>query len=461
MSSTVTNYVQPITQPLEGLHNAFTQMASQHRSMNERLRSHKNDLLSNSFAFQGRGAGAFGSLVDYYLNTSEKHMQAFDDAAGAVQTCHSTITSASSSADGAGLNQGLTNHVLSQVSHNDIIQRGSDPIQAVINDMQRTLSDMASSAGGIFGNLIHFHFGAAFDDFMHEGSDIKRMAGDMMGLLQDVGRVLGQWATSIYDAIQKCLPTIRSIAQNVINFLGTHWSMITNAISLAGLIKKFKDITDKAGPYLAFLGPVLNLLDGTDNTPAKFFGDLNGTVLGLVDGVGEVSLVFGAVSDGLQLLGSAQQYVIAPLIAGNNPTLEKEISEAGAALNKDAQGIDLGSTLTDIGNAAYDLNAFDEKGIGQFIQNPGEFISHPQMFAQTFTEANPGAALNDLKKAGGDAAGSLVSTFESGGDIAAIGIDDYDAAHGNQAGVASNNQFLEQQWRPGIDSFKQWLSSVI
>lgn len=219
MSSTVTNYIQPLTQPLEGLYTSFTQLASQHRDMDDRLRSHKDDLLSGStFTFQGSGADAFASLVNYYLDTSEKHMQAFDDASGAVQTCHSTITTASNNADAAGLHEGLTTHVLSQVSHNDIVQRGSDPIQAVINDMHRTVNDMGGSAGDTFNSLLHFHFGNAFDDLLKEGGDAKQLTGDLMNLLQDTGRVLGQWASSIFDAVQKCHLSIQSTFMNVPNW---------------------------------------------------------------------------------------------------------------------------------------------------------------------------------------------------------------------------------------------------
>jgi hypothetical protein len=238
MSSTVTNYIQPLTQPLEGLYNSFTQMASQHRDMNNSLRSHKDDLLSNAaFTFQGLSADAFASLVDSYLDTSEKHMQAFDDASGAVRTCHSTITTASSTADSAGLHQGLTTQILSQVSHNDIIQRGSDPIQAVINDMQRTLNDMTGKTGDMFNSLLHFQFGTAFDDWLQEQADTARLIGDIGSLLQDIARVLGHWAETVWSAVKSCLSAIGITASKVLDFLKNEsqiaWSLIQKGAPVA------------------------------------------------------------------------------------------------------------------------------------------------------------------------------------------------------------------------------------
>jgi hypothetical protein len=263
VAGTVTTYVQPITEPLQGLHTGFTNLASQHREINKQLRSHADDLLSGSgFTFQGAGAQAFSGLVNYYVDTSEKHMQAFDGAAGAVRTCHSTITTASANADGAGLHPGLTNHVLSQVSHNDIIERGSEPVWSVVNDLIGTLGDLAHQETSFWGNVFTFHFGSALDDLVQAGKDIKQIASDATSLLQDIGRVLGSWAETVWSAIKTVGSFLGSVLWNVADFvLGI--SSIINDVKV--LFDPHKSIWEKllaAGDLALNVGMDLSMVLG-------------------------------------------------------------------------------------------------------------------------------------------------------------------------------------------------------
>jgi hypothetical protein len=498
MSSTVINYVQPITQPLEGLYTAFTQMASQHRDLNDRLRSHKNDLLSNSFAFKGSGATAFAGMVDHYLDASEKHMKAFDDAASAVQTCHSTITIASNSADAAGLNDALVNHILDQVSHNDIIQLGSAAIQAPINDMKSTLDNMSSTDDDLWGNLIHFHFGAAFGDLLQEGRDAKRMLGDMWNLLLQAEHILGQWAESVWDAIKKCLAIIWTAVKNVANFLDPLWNGITGVISsgaefikseVEGLDKetgkilpKIADMLDKGGKFLPFVGVLIHVIDRQDNTLEKFFADVNGTLISGLPIVDIVSATSDAESVVMQEAGWGQQHLIAPWLAGGNPTLEKELGEPGAALNKDAQGISLDNVFTDLGGVAYDMDIFGERGdVQSYHQLSHDIMHNPQNLPQDLLhvgleevgvsvgldtqvgqsqgfDRNPGAALRDMKKAGKDLLGSLVSTGASESDLAITGLEDVAVKSGEPPSwIALIHQTWQREHQP-IERFRDWLA---
>ena len=263
MAGAVTSYIQPITEPLQGLHTSFTDLASQHRDINKQLRTHANDLLSGSgMSFQGAGAQAFSGLVNYYVDTSEKHMKTLDSAANAVRTCHSTITTASANADGAGLHPGLTNHVLSQVSHNDIIERGSEPIWAVVNDMMKTIGDMLHQGGSFLGDVFTGNFSGAWDALKKEWGDLGNLGSDAMSLVQDVGRVLGSWADTVWNAIKTCASFIGRILWDVADFvLGI--SSIINDVKV--LFDPHKSLWDK---LLAAGDLVLNV--GMD--VSMFFG---------------------------------------------------------------------------------------------------------------------------------------------------------------------------------------------
>jgi hypothetical protein len=263
VAGTVTTYVQPITQPLEGLHNSFTQLASQHRTINTQLRNHANDLISGSgLNFKGQGAQAFSGLVNYYLDTSEKHMKTFDDAAGAVQTCHLDITTASVNADGAGLHPGLTNHVLGQVSHDDIIQRGSEPIWAVVNDMMKTLGDMVHQGGSLVGDFFTGHWGNLGGDLGRMWGDLGNLGSDAMSLVQDIGHVLGSWADTVWNAVKTCASFIASAAWHVADFVLGISSIINDVKTLFDPHKSLWDKLLAAGDLALNVGMDVSMFFG-------------------------------------------------------------------------------------------------------------------------------------------------------------------------------------------------------
>jgi len=261
MSSAVHTFVQPITEPLNGLHSHFSQLATRHRDANDQLRSHANDLLSTN-GFMGDGAIAFSGLVSYYLNTSEKHMQALDDAANAAYTCHSNIMDATYTASSANLHDGLTHKVLRQVNHDHIIQNGGDSIQAVISEMMSTLNDMKNSAGGFFGNLFTGHFGDAFGDLGQAFSDVGQLVGDITGMLQDIGRVLGQWASAIRDAVGNCLKVVGSVLWNVVDFVFDFSGIVNDVKTLFDPHKSLWDKIWAAGDLILNVGMDVLMVTG-------------------------------------------------------------------------------------------------------------------------------------------------------------------------------------------------------
>ena len=234
MATHVHAFVQPITQPLDELHTHFSQVAAAHRDANSRLRAHADELLTSDTneIFQGDGAAAFSGLVNYFIDTSEKHAQTFQDAALSVKTCHTSVMDATHTASSAGLHGPLVHKVLTRVTHDDVIQQGGDSIWAVVNDMVRTLEDMQNTAGSFFGDLFTGHFGDAWGDVTHEVDDAKRLVSDVTSLLQDIGHVLGQWASTICSAVGTCLRFIGTAAWNVIDFIGGFSSIVHDVQTL-------------------------------------------------------------------------------------------------------------------------------------------------------------------------------------------------------------------------------------
>jgi uncharacterized protein YukE len=230
MSAYVTEYVQPIAQPLDSLQGQFTQLAAIHRDANARLHSQTDELVSSgtSDTFQGEGAKAYSDLVNYYLTTSEKHLQVLEDAAHNIKTNHATIMDATSSAASANLHEGLTNKVLTQVTHDQIIQQGGAPIWSVVNELLSTLKNMEQTAGSFFGDIIHGHVGAALGALGHEFSDVGQLAGDITSLLQDIGNVLGQWADDVSNAVNRCLQFLGHAVVGLLDFFTGFSSMVND-----------------------------------------------------------------------------------------------------------------------------------------------------------------------------------------------------------------------------------------
>jgi uncharacterized protein YdbL (DUF1318 family)/uncharacterized protein YukE len=234
MSTYVVDYVQPIVQPMDSLQGHFTQLVAIHREANAQLRSQTQDLVSSgtSETFQGEGAKSYSDLVNYYLTNSEKHLQVLEDASNTIKTSHGTIMDATYSASSANLHDGLTNKVLTQVTHDQIIQQGSEPIWAVVNEMLSTLNDMKNTAGSFFGDLVSFHFGDALGALGREFSDAGQLVGEITSLLQDIGRVLGQWASEVCNAVGQCLRFLGGAIVGLLDFVTGFSSMVNDIKTL-------------------------------------------------------------------------------------------------------------------------------------------------------------------------------------------------------------------------------------
>lgn len=215
MPSPIVTYAQVITQPLQGLHNHFSQLAAHQGYANDQLRLHANDLLS---VFKGDGATAFADFVSYYLHISERHVQVLGEVANAVYICYFDIIDATYTVSRADLHDGLVDKVLTNVSLNAIIQNGRDAVQTAINDMLSTLNDTKTIEGDFFGRIFPVNLGEAFGDLWSESNDAEHLIDNLTSLLQDIGMVLGRWASTICDTVRKLLRFVSSALWDIADF---------------------------------------------------------------------------------------------------------------------------------------------------------------------------------------------------------------------------------------------------
>ena len=221
MSWQLSNFVNPITGPLENLQYHFTQLALLHRETHTDLRSQRDKLTASEGvqAFMGNGAMAFSQSIEYYITLSDKHMQVLDDTSGLTGTCIYEILNATEIASSTYLDEGMLGHVMGRLTHESVLQEGGNAVTTIINDMCSTLDDMVQTGGSFFGHLFHGQFHKATNDLGHELDDGKRLASDALALLEEVGRVLSHWAQSIYDAVSKWTHAFLDICLKILAFV--------------------------------------------------------------------------------------------------------------------------------------------------------------------------------------------------------------------------------------------------
>lgn len=215
MSWQLVDFVGPIINPLRDAHSQLDQFTSLHRDAQNALQAMGTNLTNASGLdlFVGAGAGAFSEAIAQYMSGSAWHMQVLDQAASATMACANAVWEAAAVAAGASLDEGLVSEVLSRLTHDDVIRSGGNSVVAIINDMKKTLGNMASSGGDFFGHLIHGDIGGALHDAGREFSDAGHLVGDVMGLLDDIAGVLFHWAERIYETVKGWIEAIVSFVQ--------------------------------------------------------------------------------------------------------------------------------------------------------------------------------------------------------------------------------------------------------
>jgi predicted nucleotide-binding protein len=147
MSQRLTSFVVPATDPLSTMKGQLGHLSTSIKNFDGQLQRQAAHLTSGNgnADFQGLTADAFSKAIEYYLNISTQHTSVLEQAATIMQTCVTEISSAVSTANAKNLNDILVNYVLDRVTLDEVLQQGSPPVEAVLNEMRQKLKEMVQS----------------------------------------------------------------------------------------------------------------------------------------------------------------------------------------------------------------------------------------------------------------------------------------------------------------------------
>lgn len=281
MSWQLMNFVDPIVSPMVDIQRQLGQFTSLHRDAHNRLRFQATGLTAAGGLdlFAGSGATAYTSAVEQYIAVSERHMHLLDQTSSSASSCINTIMEAVATASTAFLDEGLVSHILTQLTQEDVIQRGGESVMSIIQDMIRTIGNMASSGGGFLGNLVTLNFGGMLNDAGQMIHDTGQLVGDAWKLLGDIPRVLTQWAEDIYHAVKSWLIAIeqyisalffyvphvtKGVATNAETSASVQFNKNPNMETLAQKIDAQEHTGTKIGIEMVGPNTILVTLAGTD-----------------------------------------------------------------------------------------------------------------------------------------------------------------------------------------------------
>ena len=97
MPSQLNSFVTPITEPLSPMYDHFTQLSISLEGVNTRLQSQVDSLIAvaGDTSFQGLGAIAFSTAIEYYLNIAHQHGSMLEQTAQAIQTYRAQLSARS------------------------------------------------------------------------------------------------------------------------------------------------------------------------------------------------------------------------------------------------------------------------------------------------------------------------------------------------------------------------------
>lgn len=286
----LSQFVSPATQPLDDIQAHLLQVSTAYHDVTIKLRSHVSNLMMGSQGFQGTGAHAFSTLMEYYIGAVDKHCQALDSGANAAKTCQIQINQAVDTASSAHLDTTIVAYVLGRLTLDDVIQHGGNAVDPIMQDMQQTwkqmqqtwsdlqntwqhedtlMNDANNAADQEWKDLFSLNFGGVgsdisrywsdqwqkLGDWWHEGGDYLQLAGEGLHMAWDaiqlVWQTLRQWAEDIFQAVKHCLSFISSIETKAIQD-------ITAFIS--GTVQDVQRLVDdvQKGDYNAALKELLN-----------------------------------------------------------------------------------------------------------------------------------------------------------------------------------------------------------
>jgi hypothetical protein len=195
---TMSQFVAPITSPLDDLQQIGQQLALQYHTSNDNVQQFVTTLVNGGKqdSFVGAGAAAFQSAMQGTSITLTACLQALNAAVAAHTACHDAVMQAADTVDRSCSNTYVLEQVLAQVDPKAVIDKGDDAVNPAIYAVGAQIVQQINAHESWLG---HFIDGIAevIQSILPTG---ELVGGDGLEYMGNVPSLLRQWAIDTYDA---------------------------------------------------------------------------------------------------------------------------------------------------------------------------------------------------------------------------------------------------------------------
>ncbi len=213
----VSDFSEAIAGPMDNVSSELKALSQIHRTANNNLQKQAQELTKS---FEGLGGSEFITMIGKQHNYAEGICKGIDEIAGYIHTGAGWVRDAAHTAD--SLLQpfmDLAGRVIHKLTPNLVIKHGDDAVRVIINDMRKTVHDMAHSGSSFFSDVFHLRLGDAVNDAEQEAKDLARLAGDALAMLGQLEPILVQWASAVFQANNWLNNQINSVLYGIIDWV--------------------------------------------------------------------------------------------------------------------------------------------------------------------------------------------------------------------------------------------------
>ncbi len=198
MSDQLSSYVSPFNNALDALCQPLTTFNDRWQADMDQLHGKASGLLSGdgSLPFAGVGASAFSTAVTNGYDAAGSALGTVDEAVKALQSCYTTISSVTQTADAQCDNDYLLSCVLGDLAPDDVLTRGQEAVQQSLTNIGRWVVNQINAGDSTVLSQVP---GAAEAAQNAQETGVP-VSGDGMNFLGNLPQTLSSWGQEIADA---------------------------------------------------------------------------------------------------------------------------------------------------------------------------------------------------------------------------------------------------------------------